>query len=189
MIFWFIESSLVIKQENMKNYFFIFKLTRASKKYLSDIYIQVYVMDYNYVFYQNIKMTDESLITNKNRWENQKLQTLDLKVLFWLFYLKYFAFNRFILPGCLSVDKNTNTFYNFSTSFWFPKKDRIAWCQSVCSLSAQNIIKISRNWRNIQSRWKIIRNIFHKNVIIQILLSSTPQATLPLEYWLSTSTC
>ena len=68
----------------MKNYFFIFviKLTRASKKYLSDIYIQVYVMDYNYVFYQNIKMTDESLITNKNRWENQKLQTLDLKVLF-----------------------------------------------------------------------------------------------------------
>ena len=33
-------------------------------------------------FYQNIKMTDESLITNKNRWENQKLQTFDLKVLF-----------------------------------------------------------------------------------------------------------
>ena len=89
VIFWFIESSLVIKHENMKNYFFILviklSLTRASKKYLSDIYIQVYVMDYNYVFYQNIKMTDESLITNKNRWETQKLQTLYLKVSFWLF--------------------------------------------------------------------------------------------------------
>ena len=83
-------------------------LTRASKKILVRC-IQVYIMDYNYGFYQNIKMSDERLITNKNRWENQKLQTFDLKILFWFFYLKYFAFNRFILLACLSVDKNRKT--------------------------------------------------------------------------------
>ena len=54
-------------------------------------------MDYNYGFYQNIKMTDESLITNKNRWENQKLQTLDLKVLFLIILLEIFCIQSIYL--------------------------------------------------------------------------------------------
>ena len=54
-------------------------------------------MDYNYGFYQNIKMTDERMITNKNRWENQKLQTLDLKVLFLIILLEIFCIQSIYL--------------------------------------------------------------------------------------------